>query len=421
MSRSDALLSRAQKVIPGGVNSPVRAFKAVGGKPPFIAKGKGVTLWDEDDMAYLDCVCSWGAMPLGHANPAVVAAIEEAAALGTSFGAPTAREVLLAEAICDRVPSVEQVRLCSSGTEATMHAIRLARGATGRDLIVKMDGCYHGAHDALLVGAGSGVATFAIPGSPGIPASVAAQTLVIPFNDLAAAEAVFAAHGDKIAGVILEPIAGNMGCIPPVPGYLEGLRSLTTAHGSVLIFDEVMCGFRVARGSAQELYGVTPDLTTMGKIVGGGLPLAAFGGRSDIMDHLAPKGPVYQAGTLSGNPLAVAAALAILEQLTPEVYTRWEEIGRAVEEEFLIPATKQGLSFHRVGSMWTLFFREEAPNDFAGVQQCDMARFAQFFQAALKHGIYLPASQYEAIFLSALMSKEDTGQLVSGLQKSLAS
>ena len=421
MSRSDALLSRAQKVIPGGVNSPVRAFKAVGGKPPFIAKGKGVTLWDEDEMAYLDCVCSWGAMPLGHANPAVVAAIEEAAALGTSFGAPTAREVLLAEAICDRVPSVEQVRLCSSGTEATMHAIRLARGATGRDLIVKMDGCYHGAHDALLVGAGSGVATFAIPGSPGIPASVAAQTLVIPFNDLAAAEAVFAAHGDKIAGVILEPIAGNMGCIPPVPGYLEGLRSLTSQHGSVLIFDEVMCGFRVARGSAQERYGVIPDLTTMGKIVGGGLPLAAFGGRSDIMDYLAPKGPVYQAGTLSGNPLAVAAALAILEQLTPEVYTRWEEIGRTVEEDFLIPATKRGLSFHRVGSMWTLFFREEAPNDFAGVQQCDMTRFAEFFQAALKHGIYLPASQYEAIFLSALMTKEDTEQLVSGLQKSLLS
>jgi len=421
MSRSDALLSRAQKVIPGGVNSPVRAFKAVGGKPPFIAKGQGVTLWDEDDAAYLDCVCSWGAMPLGHANPAVVKAIEESAALGTSFGAPTAREVMLAEAICDRVPSVEQVRLCSSGTEATMHAVRLARGATGRDLIVKMDGCYHGAHDALLVGAGSGVATFAIPGSPGIPASVAAQTLVIPFNDLAAAEEVFAAHGEKIAGVILEPIAGNMGCIPPVEGYLEGLRALTSKHGSLLIFDEVMCGFRVARGSAQERYGVIPDLTTMGKIVGGGLPLAAFGGRADVMDHLAPKGPVYQAGTLSGNPLAVAAALATLDQLTPEVYDRWEEIGRTVEEEFLIPATKQGLSYHRVGSMWTLFFKDEAPHNFASVQRCDMGRFAKFFQSALNHGIYLPASQYEAIFLSALMTKEDTEQLVSGLRKSLRS
>lgn len=419
MSRSDALLSRANAVIPGGVNSPVRAFKAVGGRPPFIARGEGVTLWDEDQKAYLDCVCSWGAMALGHAHPAVVEAIEKAARAGTSFGAPTAREVDLAEAICERVPSVEQVRLCSSGTEATMHAIRLARGATGRDLVVKMDGCYHGAHDALLVGAGSGVATFAIPGSPGIPAPVAAQTLVIPFNDLEAAAAVFEKHGENIAAVILEPIAGNMGCIPPLPGYLEGLRSLTQNHGSVLIFDEVMCGFRVARGSAQERYGVTPDLTTMGKIVGGGLPLAAFGGRSEIMDKLAPRGPVYQAGTLSGNPLAVAAALATLELLTPAVYERWEALGQRVEDEFLAPAAAQGLSFHRVGSMWTLFFKAETPHDFASVKSGDLDRFAQFFRSALKNGIYLPASQFEAVFLSAAMSDEQTTQLIDGLTQSL--
>ena len=419
MSRSDAWLTRAQTVIPGGVNSPVRAFKAVGGRPPFIAKGNGALLWDEDGNEYLDCVSSWGAMPLGHAHPKVVEAIEGAARSGTSFGAPTAREVLLAEAICERVPSVEQVRLCSSGTEATMHAVRLARGATGRDLIVKMDGCYHGAHDALLVGAGSGVATFAIPGSPGIPSDVAALTLVIPFNDLEAAKRVFEAHGDRIAAVILEPIAGNMGCIPPVPGYLQGLRSLTASHGSLLIFDEVMCGFRVARGSAQELYDVTPDLTTMGKIVGGGLPLAAFGGRADVMDQLAPKGPVYQAGTLSGNPLAVAAALATLELLTPAVYARWEEIGQGVEDQFLKPAASKGFSYHRVGSMWTLFFRSEAPVDFAQVKTCDLEHFGRFFQASLKEGIYLPASQFEAVFLSAAMSEEQTVQLSGGLLKAL--
>jgi glutamate-1-semialdehyde 2,1-aminomutase len=300
-----------------------------------------------------------------------------------------------------------------------MHAIRLARGATGRDLIVKMDGCYHGAHDALLVGAGSGVATFAIPGSPGIPESVASQTIVIPFNDLDAARDVFETHGAKIAAVILEPIAGNMGCIPPREGYLEGLRDLTKASGSLLIFDEVMCGFRVARGSAQELYGVMPDLTTMGKIVGGGLPLAAFGGRAEIMDQLAPKGPVYQAGTLSGNPLAVAAALATLQLLTPEVYDRWEKIGQGVEDGFLKPAAAEGLSYHRVGSMWTLFFKEDQPQDFAAVKGCDMQRFSRFFQAALNNGIYLPASQYEAVFLSAAMTDVQTEQLVDSLSQAL--
>jgi glutamate-1-semialdehyde 2,1-aminomutase len=421
MSRSDALLEAACAVIPGGVNSPVRAFKAVGGNPRFIARGQGVTLWDEDDMAYLDCVCSWGAIPLGHAHPDVVSAIHEAARLGTSFGAPTAGEVLLAEAICGRLPSVERVRLCSSGTEATMHAIRLARGVTGRDLIVKMDGCYHGAHDALLVGAGSGVATFAIPGSPGIPTSVAALTLVIPYNDLDAAEAVFRAHKDRIAAVILEPVAGNMGCIPPLPGYLQGLRDLTDSAGSLLIFDEVMCGFRVGYGSAQERYEVSPDLTTMGKIVGGGLPLAAFGGRAEWMDQLAPEGPIYQAGTLSGNPLAVAAARATLNLLTPSVYARWEAIGQQVEEGFLKPAAEQGLSFHRVGSMWTLFFCEQAPDDFEAVKRCDLDRFARFFQAALREGIYLPASQFEAVFLSAAMSDVQTEELVGGLRRALSS
>jgi len=421
MGRSQELLNRACSVIPGGVNSPVRAYKAVGGQPPFIARGKGAVLVDEEGREYLDCVCSWGALAIGHANEQVVAAIEETARAGTTFGAPTAREVVLAEAICDRVPSVEKVRLCSSGTEATMHAIRLARGVTGRDLIVKMDGCYHGAHDALLVGAGSGVATFGIPGSPGIPEPVAAQTLVIPFNDLSSVERVFAEHGDRIAAVILEPIAGNMGCIPPRPGYLEGLRAVTKQSGALLIFDEVMCGFRVARGSAQERYGVMPDLTTMGKIVGGGLPLAAFGGRAEYMDHLAPLGPVYQAGTLSGNPLAVAAALATLEQLTPEVYERFEHIGNRIEQEFLIPAASKGLSYHRVGSMWTLFFRSDRPHNFAEVKEADQQAFGKFFNRALELGVYLPASQFEAVFLSSVMTDKQVDSLIVRLQQALES
>jgi len=414
-------MERARKVIPGGVNSPVRAYQAVGGEPPVIARGDGAVLIDEDGHRYIDCVCSWGALVFGHGQHHVLGAITQAAALGTSFGAPTQRETHLAEMIVQRVPSVEKVRLCSSGTEATMHALRLARGVTGRDLIVKMDGCYHGAHDAVLVGAGSGVATFGIPGSPGIPESVASQTVVVPFNDLDAIAKVFAQHGDKIAAVILEPVAGNMGCIPPVDGYLQGLSDLTKHHGSILIFDEVMCGFRVAAGGAQERYGVTPDLTTMGKIVGGGLPLAAFGGRADLMDHLAPLGPIYQAGTLSGNPIAVAAALATLDQLTPAVYGRMEEIGAKVQAGLSKALAYHGCSMHRVGSMWTIFFRPEVPIHMAQVKECDVDRFSRFFRGALSAGIYLPASQYEAVFMSAILSNAMVDDLISGLQAALVS
>jgi glutamate-1-semialdehyde 2,1-aminomutase len=419
MSQSETWLRRGEKVIPGGVNSPVRAFKAVGGEPPFIARAEGVELIDEDGHRYIDCICSWGALMLGHAPAEVVEAIATAAAQGTTYGAPTAAEVELAELIVERVPSIEKVRACSSGTEATMHAIRLARGATGRDVIVKMDGCYHGAHDAGLVGAGSGVATFGIPGSPGVPAGTAENTLVVPFNDLEAVERAFAEHGDRIAGVIVEPIAGNMGCIPPREGYLEGLREITARHRSILIFDEVMCGLRVARGGAQELYGVVPDLTCLGKIVGGGLPMAAFGGRADLMDQLAPIGKVYQAGTLSGNPVAVAAARRTLELLTPQVYERLEAIASAIEAGIAEAVAYHGCSFHRVGSMFTVFFRSEAPWRFDQVQECDFEAFGRFFRGALAQGIYLPPSQYEAVFLSSKLTDADVQRIIDGIGSAL--
>jgi glutamate-1-semialdehyde 2,1-aminomutase len=419
MSRSAAWLERGLKVIPGGVNSPVRAFNAVGGHPPFIARGEGVEMIDEEGHRYIDCICSWGALMLGHAPDEVVGAITKAAALGSTYGAPTAAEVELAELICSRVPSIDKVRLCSSGTESTMHALRLARGATGRDVVVKFDGCYHGAHDAVLVGAGSGVATFGIPGSPGVPAGTAANTVVLPFNDLEAVREAFAARGAEIAAVIVEPVAGNMGCIPPRPGYLQGLREITAAHGTVLIFDEVMCGLRVARGGPQELYGVAPDLTCLGKIVGGGLPMAAFGGRADLMDHLAPLGPVYQAGTLSGNPVAVAAARATHNALTPDVYTRLEQIGAEVEDGIREAVEYHGCSMNRVGSMFTVFFRPEAPMDFAEVQECDFEAFARFFRGALAGGVYLPPSQYEAAFLSSRLGESDVRSIVVGLESAL--
>jgi glutamate-1-semialdehyde 2,1-aminomutase len=421
MSRSSRWLARGEKVIPGGVNSPVRAFKAVGGEPPFIARGEGVELIDEDGYRYIDCICSWGALMLGHAPEQVVGAVTKAVAQGSTFGAPTGAEVELAEAICERVPSIEKVRLCSSGTEATMHALRLARGATGRDLIVKMDGCYHGAHDSVLVGAGSGVATLGIPGSPGVPAGTAAATLVVPFNDLEAMEQVFAAHGSQIAAVIVEPVAGNMGCVPPRAGYLEGLRELTRRYGAILIFDEVMTGLRLARGGAQERYRVKPDLTCLGKVVGGGLPMAAFGGNAALMDHLAPVGPVYQAGTLSGNPVAVAAARATLRLLTPDVYARLEQIGGEIEEGIRDAVEYNGCSMHRVGSMFTIYFRPELPWDFEQVRECDTEAFGRFFRGALAGGVYLPPSQYEAAFLSAALSPSDVRAIVSGLEAALVS
>ncbi len=415
-SRSARLLERALKVIPGGVNSPVRAFNAVGGHPPFIARGEGAELVDEEGHRYLDLVGSWGALLLGHSHPTVLGAAMAAASKGSSFGAPTEGEVLLAEAIVERVPSIEKVRLCSSGTEATMHALRLARGVTGRDKIIKFDGCYHGAHDAVLVKAGSGVATFAVPGSPGIPEEVAANTLVAPFNDLDAVEDLLDAHGDDVAAVIVEPIAGNMGCIPPVDGFLEGLRDLCTDRGALLVFDEVMTGFRVHVGGAQGLYGVTPDLTTLGKICGGGYPLAAFGGRAEIMDQLAPLGPVYQAGTLSGNPVAVAAGLATLQQLDDAVYARLERLGLALEKALRPSLNYHGCSMTRVGSMFTVFFRPTAPQRFSEVQACDLDAFSKFFLAALNGGIYLPPSQFEAVFLSFALSDEQMLRAIDALE-----
>ena len=338
---------------------------------------------------------------------------------GSSFGAPTEAEVLFARELVARVPSFEKVRLCSSGTEATMHAIRLARGYTGRDLVLKFDGCYHGAHDALLVSAGSGVVTFAKPGSPGIPEAVASNTLVAPFNDLAAVEEICATHGERLAAIILEPVTGNMGCIAPGAGYLEGLRRLCDKTGAVLIFDEVMTGFRVHESSAQGLYGVTPDLSCFGKVVGGGFPLAAFGGKREIMACLSPEGPVYQAGTLSGNPVAVAAGLAALEGLTRDRYARIEALGAALDQRLAPAVEAAGASYSRVGGMFTIFFRSECPRSFAEVKQCDLEAFGRFFRESLDRGIYLPPSQFEAAFLSAMMTDEQLDTVIAGLIESM--
>ncbi len=425
MSRSSRLLARATEVIPGGVNSPVRAFKAVGGDPPFIARGEGAEMVDVDGHRYIDLIGSWGPLILGHANTAVLGATMAAASRGSSFGAPTEAEVEMAEEIVDRVKSVEKVRLCSSGTEATMHAMRLARGFTGRDLVVKFEGCYHGAHDAMLVKAGSGVATFSDgkattePGTPGVPADVAHNTLVAPFNDAQAVADLLKAHDGKVAAIMLEPVAGNMGCVAPEPGYLEALRELCTQHGTLLVFDEVMTGFRLARGGAQERFGIDADLTCMGKVVGGGYPLAAFGGRKDIMDHLSPVGPVYQGGTLSGNPVAVAAGLATLRQLDDAAYDRLEKVGAAIEKGLSAAVDYHGCSLARVGSMFTIFFREEAPKRFDQVQECDLEAFGRFFRAALSGGVYMPPSQYEAAFLNTAMSDHQVSQVIDGLQSAM--
>lgn len=406
-------MERARRVIPGGVNSPVRAFAAVKGRPPFIVRGQGAWIEDEDGHRYLDLVGSWGPLVLGHAHPEVLEAIVSAARDGTSFGAPTLREVIFAETLCAAHPALEMVRLCSSGTEATMHAIRLARGATGRDAIVKLDGCYHGAHDAVLVAAGSGVATFARPGSAGIPAAVAGLTLTAPFNDVE----VIARHLEEhdVACVILEAVAGNMGCIPPAPGYLDALREITRAHGTLLIVDEVMTGFRVARGGACERFGIDADLVTLGKIAGGGMPLAAFGGRREWMERLSPTGPVYQAGTLSGNPIAVAAGQATLDRLTPQVYARLEALGERLEAGLAPVLAEIGWSMNRVGSMFTVFARPEAPTRFDEVRQCDLEAFGRYHRAALEAGIYLPPSQFEAAFLPAILTDAEIDRIVSGL------
>jgi glutamate-1-semialdehyde 2,1-aminomutase len=400
---SKVLFERAQRVMPGGVNSPVRAFKAVGGDPVFIREARGPYLYGADGREYVDYVGSWGPMILGHADPDVVQAIARTAALGTSFGAPTELEIELAEAIIEAVPSIEMVRLVSSGTEAVMGALRVARGFTGRDLVVKMEGGFHGGADYLLVKAGSGLATLGVPDSAGVPADVAKVTLTIRYNDLEAARRVFESHGQQIAAVILEPVAGNMGLVPPAEGYLAGLRELTRAHGALLVFDEVMTGFRVARGGAQERYGVTPDLTTLAKVAGGGMPLGAYGGRRDIMSKIAPLGPVYQAGTLSGNPVAVKAGLTTLKRLAePGFYDRLEQIAARVEAALVdgAKAAKVPVVVQRVGSMLTPFFTPGPVRSWDDAAQADTARFGRFHRELLKRGVYWPPSQFEAGFVS---------------------
>ena len=401
---SESLFDRAQKSIPGGVNSPVRAFRSVGGKPLFIARGEGSHIFDADGNEYIDYVGSWGPLLLGHRHPAILAALEEATHYGTSFGAPTEREIELAEAIRDAVPAIEMVRLVNSGTEATMSAIRLARGFTGRDLTVKFEGCYHGHVDSLLVKAGSGVATLGLPDTAGVPKSFADTTIALPFNSAEAVEQAFREHGARIASVIVEPVAGNMGCVPPKPGFLAALREITERYGALLIFDEVMTGFRVAWGGAQQLYGIRPDLTTLGKVIGGGLPIAAYGGRADVMAKIAPLGPVYQAGTLSGNPMAVAAGLAMLRHLKahPEVYSTLEQNGARLRE-----AAPRGITVNRVGSMFTYFFTDQPVTDYDSAKTCDTARFGDYFRFMLDRGVYLAPSQFEAAFLSAAHTDED--------------
>jgi glutamate-1-semialdehyde 2,1-aminomutase len=404
-TRSQALQLRAERFFPGGVNSPVRAFGAVGGAPPFVERAEGAGLTDADGNRYVDYFGSWGPMILGHAFPPVVEAIQRAARNSASFGASTAAEANLAERVVACYPAIEKLRFVNSGTEATMSAIRLARAATGRKIIVKFEGCYHGHSDGLLVKAGSGVATFGIPGSAGVPEEIARLTLALPYNDLAAVEAAFAAHPGAIAAVILEPVVGNAGCIPPAAGYLAGLRALTQKEGALLIADEVMTGFRVALGGALELYGVDADLVTLGKIVGGGLPVGVFGGKRRFMDLLAPLGPVYQAGTLSGNPLAMAAGTATLSHLqehAAEVYQQLEATAKAVAEGVAAEAARAGvaLTLNRVGSMWTWFFTAGPVTNYAQAAQSDTAAFGRFHRAMLEQGVWLPPSQFEAAFLS---------------------
>ncbi len=417
-SKSTALFERARQSIPGGVNSPVRAYRGVGGTPPFIARGEGSRIYDVDGNEYIDYVGSWGPLLLGHRHPEVIQALREVLEVGTSFGAPTEREVEFAELIREAMPSMEMVRLVNSGTEATMSAIRLARGFTGRNLTVKFEGCYHGHVDSLLVKAGSGVATLGIPDTAGVPPAFANTTITLPFNSTGGVERTFAKRGDEIAAVIVEPIGGNMGCVPPAPGFLSCLREQTRQHGAVLIFDEVMTGFRVALGGAQALYGIKPDLTAIGKVIGGGLPIAGYGGKTEIMSQVAPSGPVYQAGTLSGNPLAVAAGLAVLRRLIkhPEIYDQLEERAAQLTAEPL-----PGTTVNRVGSMFTFFFTSETVTNYEAAKRCDTERFARFHQAMIEEGIYLAPSQFEAGFVSTAHSTEDIARTVEAARRAAAS
>jgi glutamate-1-semialdehyde 2,1-aminomutase len=406
-TKSHEIYRRALARIPGGVNSPVRAFKSVGMDPLVMKRGRGSHIWDVDGNEYIDYVCSWGPLILGHAHPEIVEATVAALAAGSSFGASTEREMLLAEMIHEAMPSVEKVRLVNSGTEATMSALRLARAATNRSLVVKFEGCYHGHVDALLVKAGSGVATLGIPGTPGIPPEVAGQTLALPYNSAVALRECFAEFGNRIACVIVEPVVGNMGCVPPLPGYLELMRELTAQHGAVLIFDEVMTGFRLSYGGAQKLFGIRPDLTTLGKIIGGGMPVGAYGGSASLMSQIAPEGPVYQAGTLSGNPAAVAAGIAALTILKrdPGIYDRLEHLAAKLCSGM---AAALPVTVNRVGSMFTFFFQQVgAVTDWDSAARSDTARFATYYRAMIEGGVFFPPSQYEAAFLSAAHTDED--------------
>jgi len=424
MSRNDELFERAQRVIPAGVNSPVRAFRSVGGTPRFFLRGEGAYLWDADGERYVDYVGSWGPAIVGHAHPAVVEVVRATALDGLSFGAPTELEVTIAETLTRRLPSLELVRLVSSGTEATMSALRLARGYTGRSKIIKFEGCYHGHGDSLLVKAGSGALTFGQPSSAGVPPAIAGETIVLPYNELTSVQQAFEAEGDAIAGVIVEPVAGNMNLVLPRPGFLEGLRELCTRYGAVLIFDEVMTGFRVHPRGAQGLYGITPDLTTLGKVIGGGMPVGAFGGRRAIMECIAPLGPVYQAGTLSGNPVAVAAGIATLALTeAPGFYTSLSATTRALTDGLARNAKKHGVTFtaQSVGGMFGIYFAATAPDSYAQVMQCDKERFNRFFHAMLDAGVYLAPSAYEAGFVSAAHSDADIAFTLEAAERAFGS
>lgn len=421
--QSDALFEEAQNYIPGGVNSPVRAFRAVGGHPRFIQKAKGAYVWDADDNRYIELINSWGPMILGHANPDVEAAVIEAIKHSPSFGAPTAAEVEIAKLITDIVPSVEKVRMVNSGTEATMSAVRLARGYTKRDKFIKISGCYHGHGDSFLIAAGSGAITFGVPNSPGVTEGTAKDTLLAPYNDLEKVDELLAQYPEQIAALIIEPVPGNMGCILPNEGYLEGLRERCTAHGVLLIFDEVMTGFRLSLGGAQEFFGVRPDLSTFGKIIGGGMPVGAYGGKAEIMDYVSPVGPVYQAGTLSGNPVAMAAGLVMLKALRDDqtVYERLTEKCQKITQgiQGVLDELKLNFTMNQVGSMYSLFFSDKKITNFEEAQGCDTEAFGRFFQGMLAEGVYLAPSQFESLFLSDALTDEDIAHIIEAHRKVL--